>query len=286
MISSWQCWLCDGPAASWREKLVPVETFPVGPRYGSYLRCVPVQNRIGDYVHCTGRVVNIILKRLMQHFPDPGQSGPIKEIINKLTLEAQGIPIPERLAPRHTKVGSLDLTASTLFVQNVEVHGRIGACLRLLRQTIPFGNGRLNLGAAIELLFRTLHGLHTFWRQKTPLTPSDRKSYLLLTTRFGELWFATGWKVSTWVHWVVRHSSALVELHHSIYLFSSIPTERRNVEFKLDVTHCYKGWKLSQLSLLLSVHFDHNCWWLFYSPFWSQLLMVHIFKIIFKLCFV
>ena len=28
--------------------------------------------------------------------------------------------------------------------------------------------------------------------------------------------------------------------------FSSIPTERRNVEFKLDATHCYKGWKISR----------------------------------------
>ena len=167
MTSFCQCRLCDGPASSWREKLVPVETFPDGPRYGSYLRCVPVQNRIGDYVHCTGRVVNIILKRLMQHFPDPRQSGPIKDIIHLLTIQAQGIPLPERLAPRHTKIGSLDLTASTLFVQNVEVHARIGACLRALHQTIPFGNGHLNLGAAIELLFRTLHGLHTFWRQKT-----------------------------------------------------------------------------------------------------------------------
>ena len=44
----------------------------------------------------------------------------------------------------------------------------------------------------------------------------------------------------------VCHSPALVDLHHSIYLFSSIPTERRNVEFKLDVTHCYKGWKISR----------------------------------------
>lgn len=25
-----------------------------------------------------------------------------------------------------------------------------------------------------------------------------------------------------------------------------IKTERRNVEFKLDVTHCYKGWKISR----------------------------------------
>ena len=32
----------------------------------------------------------------------------------------------------------------------------------------------------------------------------------------------------------------------TIYLFSSIPTERRNVEFKMDVRHCYKGWKISR----------------------------------------
>ena len=41
-------------------------------------------------------------------------------------------------------------------------------------------------------------------------------------------------------------SHALGMLHRNFYLFSSIPTERRNVEFKLDVTHCFKGWKLSQ----------------------------------------
>ena len=42
-------------------------------------------------------------------------------------------------------------------------------------------------------------------------------------------------KVSTWVHWLVRHSVLLSKTHRSFYLFSSIPTERRNVEFKLDV---------------------------------------------------
>ena len=60
------------------------------------------------------------------------------------------------------------------------------------------------------------------------------------------MWLALGWKVSTWVHWLVCHSHALACRHRNIYMFSSIPTERRNVEFKLDVTHCFKGWKFSQ----------------------------------------
>ena len=33
--------------------------------------------------------------------------------------------MPERLAPRLTKAGNLDLTASNLFVRDVELHARI-----------------------------------------------------------------------------------------------------------------------------------------------------------------
>ena len=73
-----------------------------------------------------------------------------------------------------------------------------------------------------------------------------RFQYLAFSRQFGEIWSGLGWKVSTWVHWVVCHSHALASRHRNFYLFSSIPTERRNAEFKLDVTHCFKGWKLSR----------------------------------------
>ena len=162
-----QCWLCDGPADQWGTQLVPDDTFPAGARYGAYLRCILPQNRIGDYVHCTGRVVNIIFKRLLSQFADPCVVAPLKHIIHHLTAEAQGLPVTHRLAPRHTKVGSLDLTASTLFVQNAELHARIGDIFRQTNLTVPFRQTFVNLGAAIQLLFRTLHGLHSFWRQKT-----------------------------------------------------------------------------------------------------------------------
>ena len=78
-----------------REKLTPDATFPAGVRFGAYLRCVPVQNRIGDYVHCTGRVVNIMLKRILTHFPDPRVTNTVKDIISRLTLESQGIPVQD-----------------------------------------------------------------------------------------------------------------------------------------------------------------------------------------------
>lgn len=226
--------------------LEPCGNFLSGPRYGAYLRCIPPQNRVGDYVHCNCRVVNVILKRLLSEFADSRASGPLKDIIQHIILQSQGLPLPERLAPRHTKTGTLDLTAATLFVTNIELHGRIGQCAKELTRKLIYGHGQLNMASAVQMLCKNLHQLHSFWRQKTDLSPFDLTSYHNVTIQFGKLWHSLGWKVSTWVHWVVRHSSALVNLHKNLYMFSSIPTERRNVEFKLDVTHCYKGWKLSR----------------------------------------
>ena len=102
-------------------------------------------------------------------------SRPLKEIVAQLTQEAARIPIGERLAPRHTKMGNLDLDASTLFVQNTELHVRIANLFRQLNKSIPFGNGLINVGAAIQDMFQTLHGLHSLWRQKSPLCKAPWK---------------------------------------------------------------------------------------------------------------
>ena len=130
----------------------------------------------------------------------------IKEMINDLCVKAQGIPLPERLAPRHTKTGNLDLTASTLFVQDAETHARLAHVLNPSNVLVPFRGAQINVGSALQMLLSTLRALHQFWRQKPILTPNERQKYLQLTTQFGELWRASGWRVSTWVHWVVRHS--------------------------------------------------------------------------------
>lgn len=143
------------------------------------MRVIPPQNRVGDYVHCNGRVVNIIFKRLLATFPDPRQSLPLKEIVAQLTMEAQGVPTGERLAPRHTKMGNLDLTASTLFVQNIALHGRIGNLFRQLNKSVAFGDTSINLGAAIQALFQTLHGLHSLWRQKSLLYKTPLKCFIV-----------------------------------------------------------------------------------------------------------
>ena len=78
---------------------------------------------------------------------------------------------------RHVKAGTLDLTASTMFIKCVEMHAHVGACARELNRTFPFGSGKLNAGSAVETLLRTLHGMHSLWAKKEDLNPADLASY-------------------------------------------------------------------------------------------------------------
>jgi hypothetical protein len=200
-------------------------------------------HRVGDYVHCTARIVNIFFKRLLAHYPEA--KGHLLELMQSLSMEAEGLPEADRVAPRRTTPGTLDLTAANIFVKATERHALIAQYARTIKRIFPFEGGKINLGVAMEMLLESLQGLHKFWRQNTPLTNADLDKYHALASRFGKVWQTLGWKVSTWVHWTVRHSHALGRIHRNFYLFSSIPTERRNVEFKMDITHCFKGWKLS-----------------------------------------
>ena len=62
------------------------------------------------------RVLNILFKRLLKEFINPRDAGPIKDVINVVTLQSQRLPLPKILAPRPTKVGTLDLNKHLLLV--------------------------------------------------------------------------------------------------------------------------------------------------------------------------
>ena len=59
-------------------------------------------------------------------------------------------------------------------------------------------------------------------------------------------WKSLQWKASVWVHLVVCHSTFYIETYRNLYIFSSIPTERRHSVFKLDLRHCYLGYSMSR----------------------------------------
>ena len=158
--------MLDGLSSNWENELTPSSIFPTGPLYGAYLRCIPPCNRVGDYVHCNCRVVNIFLKRLLSEFTDQREAAPLKDIITKIILQSQGLPLPERLAPRHTKTGTFDLTAATLFVTNIELHGGISMYAKAITRKVPYGQWHMNMGVIVQMICKNLNQLHSFWRQK------------------------------------------------------------------------------------------------------------------------
>ena len=221
----------------------------------------------------------------------------IRECVETLTAAARGLPASDRVAPRHVREGTLDLTGARLFAEDVHLHAQIVGFATSVDFLLSGPFGPLKFSVALTLLFSSLHGLHSLWKKKQTFTSADLVAYRGYATRFGQIWKALGWKVSTWVHWAVCHSPILADLHKNFYLFSSIPpiplfrnisalvrslvvplsswkpygtyvtfpanatqglllflkrgmnpTERRNSEFKLDVSHCFQGWKLTRPS--------------------------------------
>ena len=69
---------------------------------------IPPIRRIGDFVHCASRVVNILMKRLLGEFENPRQAAPLKDLIHSVSQDAINLPMAQRLAPRKSKPGNLE----------------------------------------------------------------------------------------------------------------------------------------------------------------------------------
>lgn len=113
-------------------------------------------------------------------------------------------------------------------------------------RSVAFNGGRLGIADAVHILLSVLEALHSLWSQRAPYVQEDVDRYTMLCQRFGQVWAALQWKVSTWVHWMVRHSARLAAAHRNFLQFSSVPVERRHSSFKADCRHAFYGWRLSR----------------------------------------
>ena len=66
-----------------------------------------------------------------------------------------------------------------------------------------------------------------------------RRGRVVYPGGFANDWRALQWQPTVWVHWTCIHSGWFAAEYRNFYIFSSIPTERRNVEFKMDMRHLY-----------------------------------------------
>jgi hypothetical protein len=250
------CWLCPMDRATLNllpNLIAQHRVEPVG-ILGTYLqRAIDPERRVGDYVHATHRIVNGVVKCLIGTAGGfPGWAGAVKDVIIQARQDVAKVPIAERIAPRPTKADSLDMTASQVFLRDTRFHQRLVSIAREYANQsawpclVQVGARRMGAWVALQCLFHDLGEMFRVWSAKHWLSDEEVTKYAKYCRRFGEVWVGFGWKPTTWVHWAVAHSTFLVDRWRSIYVFCSIPTERRHCGFKMDIRHCFQGWKLTK----------------------------------------
>ena len=63
---------------------------------------------------------------------------------------------------------------------------------------------------------------------------------------FAQEWKKTCWVPGTWVHWAACHLGVFLSRYRSLYMFSTIPNEKKNSAFKLDLGHLFRGWSITR----------------------------------------
>ena len=216
---------------------LPVEGTVNKIQCGSFLRSVCI--RIGDYAHAGCRVTNAFKKRLTETITTStvGVVGvrriasDFAEIWSTLFADVKHVAPADRLSQRTTEAGQLDIGTSMLFLTDPKNHIRIVHGLRNHFPNTMFGG--VLLWTLIEVLL--------LWRQKTPLTNCQVQEAKTHCLKIGEAWLQLGWKSTPWVHWTVAHCGTVLQKYCNLYLFSSIPAERRHTAFKLAVKSSMRG---------------------------------------------
>ena len=241
------CWSCDNP-----DSLEPSNVVLEDVRWGAFLRGIPVVRRVGDAcAHGQCRVANMFIIRLKDSVAiwaplcrDTSGRGKkrLRDVWVELGNRAACIPPSERLAPRRTPEGAVDISTAKLFWKSPDLQQEI---VQILRE--DFGEMRADGVAAwalVKVVLESFSTMYTLWRKKYPLTDNEVKVCQECCAKMGRCWSRLGWRPSPWVHWVVAHSGFFLAKYRTLYLFSSIPSEKRNRKFKVGLKHSMRGWCL------------------------------------------
>lgn len=98
-------------------------------RYGAFLPTIHPERRIGDYVHATARIANVILCRL-DKLQLPALSSVVRTIRTSLAMESSNLSHEDRIGMWPPTPNQIDLTQSKLFLNNPNHLIAIVECLR------------------------------------------------------------------------------------------------------------------------------------------------------------
>ena len=166
-----------------------------------------VADRVGDYVHCMGRLVNTVALFLTAAIPQPQVRACVRRVVEQASAAAHHAQPVERLAASSMRPKVVDLTTALYLARSAVDQGRIVEAVRdALIPVVIFRGNALAFHNAILLLFRCLGNLLQAWSQEEALTQADLVQLEGVVSRLGDLWTALGWRVTPWVHWTIAGS--------------------------------------------------------------------------------
>ena len=152
-----RCWLCEEAVHS-PQALLLQASIALHSRYGTFLPAIPRTRCVGDVVHCAGRVANTVLKRVATQAATaecPTLVGRVRQFVQNVQWSVQGLPTAQRLAPQPTALGTLDLPASRLLLEDIALQDQLVALVQehFSNTQIAFAGGR---GILVYAVLRTL----------------------------------------------------------------------------------------------------------------------------------
>ena len=91
-------------------------------------------------------------------------------------------------------------------------------------------------------IIRSAADLHGLWRKETFLSDPEVACADQAAKQLGVCWSLMKWKPTLWLHWMVAHGAWVLRKYRSMYMFTSVPTERQNSPFKTQLQNCFRGW--------------------------------------------
>ena len=245
-----RCWVCSRSTSDFNTAFEP-EDEDTGARFGAIASVVPTRRRIGDNSHCAARSVTAVVKRLQAaasaHSQTAGRA--FRAFVRDLKQEALKVPVADRVRKTTTKDHTIDITTSLLLLRDGQLQQQLLDCVSASAMGSVQWDGSsrwLPVHCVVKLLVDALVFLNAVWRQRERVTAEVCRVYQDRVYVVAAVWRTFKWTVPTWVHWIFCHSTAVLKRWGGLSKFSSIPSEFRNQGFKMDVRHCYQGWKLSK----------------------------------------
>ena len=110
------------------------------------------------------------------------------------------------------------------------------------QERVAVGGTSIPLHAVIQRMLLSLWYMEKYWSNKIGLTNKEVEPYRWTVGQFANDWRVLQWQPTVWVHWTRVHPGWFAAEYRNLYIFSRIPTERRNLEFKMDIHHSFLGW--------------------------------------------